>query len=261
MLQSLTTNLPQLFVEISMKMSFLKSSMFLGTLVAASMMHVPSAQAFSFSKTNNNVTIETGDTNETFTAMFNGFNDDVGDIPGLTAEAIFNLIEFDGRTANFNVVLNNTSSGSTTASRVSVLGFNVTPSTGADPTATASGPLFNTVGSGNFPNNIPDLDICFKDGGGKNCAGGGGTGVKIGETGNFAFSLAFANSGTASFVLDNFAVRYQAVNSTNPALNGGSASGTGQVPTPALLPGLIGMGVAALRKKNKAELVEEVSVS
>lgn len=132
------------------------------------------------------------------------------------------------------------------------------------------------VTSSNFPfifdqsGNVSDL------GQGVNLNGGGTfspyeIGVKVGNSGgspgDFFQSVQFTlstipNSGLSpltinQFLGQNFGLRLQ---STSPS---GSGSGDGSsklqgtaVPTPALLPGLIGMGIAALRKKKREEKLE-----
>ena len=64
----------------------------------------------------------------------------------------------------------------------------------------------------------------------------GGFGV-ISDTAFDSITYSFTGSGDSSFRVDDLAVA---------------------VPTPALLPGLVGMGVAALRKKKDGEIAEEV---
>jgi len=73
--------------------------------------------------------------------------------------------------------------------------------------------------------------------------------VFTGQSGSFTPILAFAGIQN-QVTLSNFGVRYQDITGTSLG-----TSGTGRgtpVPTPALLPGLIGLGVAAVRKA-KAE--------
>lgn len=96
--------------------------------------------------------------------------------------------------------------------------------------------------TGNFPG-FPNLSFCGTSG--NNCAGGSGGGLFGGDSDTLTFDVA-GNFGS-TLTLADFATKWQGEPDSY------QISGT-PVPTPALLPGLIGMGVAALRKrKGEAE--------
>ncbi|MBE9140720.1 PTPA-CTERM sorting domain-containing protein [Nodosilinea sp. LEGE 07088] len=63
------------------------------------------------------------------------------------------------------------------------------------------------------------------------------------------------NGPISEVTLSNFGVRYQSITGTSLGTSG-TGKGT-PIPTPALLPGLVGLGVAALRKRRNAD--EEVA--
>lgn len=237
---------------------FTVSALTAGTLIASSLIVSQPVQAFTFNSGKKSVTISSSDIGNSFTAEFDG-NVNGTPTPGLTAEAVFTFLGFNTPFAGvtqafFNVVLSNTS---TAQSRVSALGFNSSvPLRGV---GNDSGPgntrvfgVFGNDRSGSFPNQFGDIGVCFTNG--NTCQGNGNGGVANGNIGEFNPVLAFDGS-INSFTLDNFGVRYQAVAGVS---QGNSGTGVGLVPTPALLPGLIGMCVAALRKKQEGEVAEEV---
>lgn len=235
-----------------MNRNLLASSLLLGTVAVTSLVPTQPAQALNvfFDGVDQFATIETGDVGTLFTYEFSqGFVD--GQLTeGLNTKATFTLLEaFDGTNARFQIDLTNDSGGPIDSSRVSALGFNVDRAFSASVNPGTS--EFDGVSSGNVPG-LGNVDVCFTAG--ANCAGGGGGGVLQGATQTFFPTLTFA-PGTANFTLTDFFVRYQSIYSDE--LNLSDASGVG-IPTPGLIPGLIGMGLAALRKR-KEEEEEEVS--
>ncbi|PSN19038.1 hypothetical protein C7271_09405 [filamentous cyanobacterium CCP5] len=220
-------------------------------LAVTGALSAPEAQALSFNRANESFTINTSnedDEGESLLVLFNGFVEETL-IPGLTAEALFTVDDIDlvNKLVKLTVEITNTTTISN--SRVSILGFDIDP----NPTSVTSTGIFNIVASGNPPGNkVGPVEFCFKGAGGPNCNGGGGAGVSKGNTGTFNPEFSYSTL-PAEITLSNFFVRYQNVDGT-PL--GTSGVGVGQVPTPALLPGLIGMGVAALRKK-QGETAEE----
>lgn len=218
----------------------------------------------------NNDTITLSDTvsdpivGDSFTIKYQGFND-VRDsssiIPGLTAEALFKVLGFSyDTTANetnlsLQVDLDNTSDF---ASRVSTFGFDVNPTLKrASTTPSTTGGYTQTTIDGSLPHGFGSIDVCFRESGG-NCQGGGNGGPQPGDP-LFTFFPELVFSGNINtIVLSNFGVRFQGFTAKDG--NGDtqtSAVGTGQVPTPAMLPGLVGMGVAALRKRKQTEEGQE----
>jgi hypothetical protein len=186
-------------------------------------------------------------------------------VSGLTSTAWLTLKNFTGDTANFDVVLDNTSSNGIN-SRTSGLGFNVYTnllSTNkldlSSGKTNVSGLFSNAVLNGAFPNQFGDMDVCLTDG--NTCQGGQNGGVKTNDgLKNFSFSLAF-NKTVDSFALGNFGVRYQSIEGTNLG-----TSGTGQgnyyqpkdkKPSPRQVPepgtsgalGLFALGALRLLKK------------
>lgn len=242
------------------------TAMVAGAAVATNLSYVQSAQALSFDYDTNSVTLDNSSLNTPFSIFFYGGL--IGNDPApplstqdLRAEAIFKLISFSANAAQFDVEVKNDSGGGITASRISILGFDVVP-TGAGAFNFAGSSGGGTVkAAGQTPAIFPGgaLDICFKGGGqANNCTGGGGGGVLQGDSFSFSPTLAFSGAGVTSFTLQNFFVRYQSIDGLVNGVELDDASGVGNpgvVPTPALLPGLLGLGVAAFRKK-QGELAE-----
>jgi len=206
------------------------------------------AVALSFDTGTNTFTVDTSstaDVGQSIKVLFNGFVEETL-VSGLTSEALFTVLGIDttDNRLDLRVDLTNTSSAPITSSRVSILGFDLDP----NPNSVTSTGIFNSVTSGNPPQTVVgDVEFCFKGGGGPNCQGGGGAGVTLGNTGAFFPVLSYASL-PSSVTFSNFFVRYQDITGT-PL--GNSGVGVGLVPTPAMLPGLIGMGMAALRKREE----------
>ncbi len=146
-----------------------------------------------------------------FSLDFDGFGGTPpGVISGLTSTIDFGFVDItnSGKTFNLTYNIHNTSSAPITASRVSGFGFDTTPNISS---ASSTG-IFNTVGVGNVPN-FGNVEVCFKAGGGtNNCAGGGGTGVTLGNNSSGTLALNFATApGNGSITLSNFVDRYQSI--------------------------------------------------
>ncbi|MBD2072704.1 cistern family PEP-CTERM protein [Phormidium sp. FACHB-592] len=230
--------------------SFLKGAALTGAALTLGLLSTAPVHAFTFAPGKTSVTVEASDINKSFTVEFDG-NVERQNVTRLTAEAIFTFLGFttvgSNTEAKFDVSLKNTSSGGIT-SRVSALGFNVSQAllgvgnADGDGNTRVSG-LFSNDRTGSFPNNFGDINVCFTEG--NTCQGGSNGGVTTGNTGLFTPILAFTGS-VDSFTLSNFGVRYQSIGGTNL---GDSGTGRGQVPTPALLPGLLALGAGAWRKR------------
>jgi len=218
---------------------------------------LPAAAAFLMSATPalaDAITLDAGDIGVPQTISFNGFADGTT-INGLTAEGVFTLtsITNGGSTWNFTYSIDNTSSSPITASRVSGFAFDTTPGVVS---ASSTGLFSFSDISGNYPNGIQTVDVCFKTAStGASCAGGAGGGVAISDpaaTGTFTLNFA---SPITSLTFDDFYVRYQSI--VGPDGTPGSATGIGssttttststggQVPEPGVV-GLMGAAAAAV---------------
>lgn len=167
-----------------------------------------------------------------WTNDYNGFSGNGGpSIPGLTSSITFNFLGTVGTTYQFSYSMANTSGAPIDASRLTIFGFNTDPNvTGV---STGVGDLFNVIASGNQPNGLANIDVCFKDSGPTNNCTGANSGLSIGAAASGTFNLNFANL-PAKLVLSDFSVRYQGIDSRALQISDGSASGvpTG-VPEPA----------------------------
>jgi len=227
------------------------------------------AQAFSWDVENREwVIIHDGDENISFDVFFYNATIEGENVEGLNAKATFSLLgAFDATTkqADFKVDLENFSDGSLWYSaRLSGLAFDVDPNLADSRDAvTASGIFNNAFVDSNYPEGVKTVEVCYSDGG--SCSGGGGGGVTLGDTGSFYTTLKFDSvADNFNIRMDSFVSRWQSLTSQKDnrldyEYSGDSGVGYGQVPTPALIPALIGSGIAALRKRKKenAEQVEE----
>ena len=250
-----------------MNRNLLAGTFLASALVGAAFVGAEPANAFSWDVTNREwVTINNGDSDISFDVFFYQATIGRKDVEGLNAEAKFTLDgAFDASTnqARFRVDLKNTSNRDLWASsRLSGIAFAVDPDLyGAE---VDSGGTFNkALVGGKYPEGIKDVEVCYTGGG--SCAGGGNAGVTLGNVGSFYTTLKF-NEGTNGFniKLDQFYARWQSLDSQkNNALGyqykGDSGVGYGQVPTPALVPGLVGAGIAALRRRKQQETTEQVA--
>lgn len=187
---------------------------------------------------------------------FNGFTSNGGPaVAGLTAQLSLTLLGVVGNSYQFGYTLANTSTNPIDASRVTIFGFNANPN--FSNVSGISGP-FNVVASGQQPNGLTNLEVCFKDAGPTNNCTGASQGVNQGGSVNGTFNLNFA-SAQSQLVLSDFSVRYQGIGSTALGITGGSANGVpvGLVPEPATWAMMIlGFGLigGALRSR-KAQAV------
>ena len=198
----------------------------------------------------NSVTIDAAD-DFSWTFNYNGFIGNGGaSIPGLTARITFNYLNRTGNTFNFSYTLTNTSGAPIDASRVTIFGFNTNPNVTS--ASTGSGDQFDIVASGNQPNGLSDIDLCFKDGGPTNNCTGANSGLNIGQSASGTFGLTFGSQ-LASITLSDFSVRYQGIDSRQLQLSDGSASGIPAIPEPATWAMMIGgfglIGAGARRRR------------
>lgn len=170
-------------------------------------------------------------------------------IPGLSSSVTLTYEGTDTSTNSylFSYLVNNTSS---TASRVTVFGFDTNPNITS---ATSTG-VFPNVSSGQLASY--NLEVCFDSGNTKNCnSSTGGAGIANGTSGNGTLALNFGSL-PESIQLSNFLDRYQGVGT-----DGISAEGhpVGAVPEPAtwamMLLGFGGIGMT-IRRRRKATLAQ-----
>lgn len=193
------------------------------------------------------ITLGSGDIGTSFTLDYNGFSSGTA-ISGLTGSTTFTLTGITGNTYNFDYTVSNTSSAPVTGSRISSFAFNTDPTIAS---ASSTGAYSYTTLSSTYPNGIGSVDVCFKDASTGSCAGGGGGGLDIGQTGSGTFALGFS-SPVSSLTLSDFYVRYQSISGV-PGISSASGAGTlssttsggTPVPEPGML-GLFGAGVIGL---------------
>jgi hypothetical protein len=166
------------------------------------------------------VTLSAANVGDQFTVNYTGL---VGNVSTTNVTAFQSLmfagITNSGKTYNFNYTLANTSIYD---SRLSSFGFNLTSgSTVASLTATGAYPY--TDQNANYPEGIGNIELCLTPTDNGGCTGNGdgltSNPDQVG-TGTFALTLDQAMS---SISLDDFVVRFQAI---NPTVNG-SSSGVG----------------------------------
>lgn len=213
-------------------------------LVAVSIFISPLATAATFTSAGQNVFVD-----------YNGIveGDEIG---GLSVNTLYTLdsISPDGHTWMFSGALTNTGS---VESRISIAGFD--SSKGIDTYGSSVDGAFSIISSGKMPQGL-DVDYCFKNVGGNNCAGGGGSGALNGDTLDFMFAIQFIDAIT-EVELSDFAVRYQSIVGVSQGQSGvGTATyilfsdGGMEVPLPAsawLFMSALG-GLAAFRRKTKS---------
>ncbi|MBX9644268.1 MAG: cistern family PEP-CTERM protein [Novosphingobium sp.] len=164
-------------------------------------------------------------------------------VGGLSGSTVFTLTGISGNTYNFNYSVTNTSTSPLTSSRISSFAFNVDPSITS---ATSTGAFAFTTLNSNYPNGVGLVDVCFKDAATGSCAGGGGGGLTMGQSGTGTFSLSFAQPVTSA-TLSDFFLRYQSI--SGAGFNGASGTGSGTVSststssggTPVPEPGMLGL--------------------
>jgi len=168
------------------------------------------------------ITVSPAAIGTSYTVNYDGFADG-SVIDGLSGTAVLTLKESDGSRYTFDYTLTNTSSDPIDESRVSIFGFNTDPTIAS---ASATG-LFDMVATNaNVPSGFGTVDVCFKGAGGKNsCSGGGGAGLKMGESGSGTLTLNFSSL-VNELTLSDFFVRYQAIEGAGAP---GSAIGRGTV--------------------------------
>ena len=152
------------------------------------------------------ITVSPTDIGQQYTINYDGYADGAV-IPGLGGQTMLTLTSASGTSYTFDYSVTNTSGTPIDTSRISIFGFNTDPSITS---ATSTGSFSDTATNGNVPAGFGSVDVCFKDGGGPNCAGGGGAGIQIGNTGTGTLTLQFS-SAVDQLSLSDFVVRYQSI--------------------------------------------------
>ncbi len=208
------------------------------------------------------ILLDASNVGESFTINYDGFSDGTT-IDNLTASTTFTLTGATDDTYSFDYIVNNTTDGGV-GSRISSFAFNTDP----DITDASSTGLYDfAVTDSKFPNGIGSVDVCFKAGDSKSCAGNQG-GVTTGETGTGTLTLSF-DGPISSLTLDDFFVRYQSVTGVDgissasgqqvsSSTSGGSTTSGG---TPVPEPGMLGLfaasliGLGLIRRRRRSGLV------
>lgn len=190
----------------------------------------------------------------TFTVDFDGYGGSpVQTVTGLTSSATFSNFAFTDFTSTnrtritFEALIANDSSGPITASRVSGLGFRTTRDIDRSASNSVTGVFDNVSYNGNMPVGIGRVEFCLSN---VNCAGSGGDGVTLGNTGTAYASIFVAGTGVRELQFDDMFVRYQSIAGAPNGVT--SAVGAPVVPEPASYVVLsLGLGAVALRKRLK----------
>jgi hypothetical protein len=191
------------------------------------------------------ITLDASKIGTAYTLNYNGYSSGTT-VSGLTGSTTFTLTGISGNDYTFSYSATNTSTAPITGSRISSFAFNTDPTISS---ATSTGAFSYTTLNSTYPNGIGAVDVCFKDAATGSCAGGGGGGLNLGQTGTGNFTLIFAQP-IASLTLSDFYVRYQSITGAG---NITSASGTGtltssggtSVPEPGML-GLLSLTLIAV---------------
>ena len=156
-------------------------------------------------------------------------------VPGLTSALTLSFTSAVNGLYTFGYTLANTSTAPTTSARLNAFGFNTNPNVTVNGASILTGSLFDQIRyTTNLPNGVGNIELCFTT---HNCAGGGSEGLLIGQSGSGSFSLKFGSTNLPTLTLDNFAVRYQAIEA--PGISQGS--GTGAIVTAVPEPGTWGL--------------------
>ena len=216
------------------------------TLFAAMAVATPAMAATIPFNPDGSVTVPSGtNIGDSFTVNFDG-SENGSVIPGVTSSLTLTFEGVSGNNYLFDYLLTNTSSAPATSSSVTAFGFNISPN--ALLSSSSVDGTFQVVSSGQVSQGY-NLEMCFKNGQGNNCAGSpGNQGVNMGDSGSGTITLGFSSL-PQSVTLSDYLVRYQAVN--------GSGSAVGDpvpaVPEPAtwgmMLLGFGAIGASMRRRK------------
>jgi opacity protein-like surface antigen len=202
---------------------------------------------------------------DTFSVDFNGIVDyGPSSTPtvmnGLTASAQFNVTGWsfnsgtNRTTVTFDIVIDNTSNASVWQSAVvTAIGFDTNPNALSGST---SGVFSNFVTGGSFPTGAGfNVEYCAS-GNRNNCNGPGNTPLNVNDANGTASVTMTFSGNLAQLDFSNFGIRWQALDSQQYGLRGGSGIGvpatTPPIPEPAAM-AVFGIGAllvgAALRKR------------
>lgn len=227
------------------------TALLMGSVAAASVCVVEPAQAYTWDA--ESVTFSMSDVDATVDVFyFDGFIEEEL-IEGLTSSLKLTLTDFDGLSATLKGEVTNTmDTGVLKTGRVTGIAFNVDPDV---KTASSTGVFTQANLDKTFPGGIGTVDVCY--GTNKNSCGGNQGGVSIGQTGTFYTTLTWSSL-IDTFTLSDFVARYQGMDfaATN-SIEDESGIGIGTVPTPALIPSLLGLAMAARRHKKQQEAEQQ----
>ncbi|MGP1385343.1 MAG: cistern family PEP-CTERM protein [Thainema sp.] len=251
-----------------MNRTFLTGTLVAGALATASVVFAEPASAFTWDWRDPSWAELTADhVGTSFDVFFYESTINGTSVEGLNATANFALKAFvaaqDGQRdyIDFDITLTNWSNSDIwDSARLSGLAFAIDPDAVA---ATSNGTFDNAIINGNYPEGYRTVDVCYTDG--NACPGGRNGGVSLGDTGSFYTRIFFDDGALGESVrvrMDQFLVRWQSLTSNadgryGDTYKGASGVGTGQVPTPALIPSILGAGIAAFRKKRQEKKLQE----
>ena len=202
------------------------------------------------------ITLDSGDVGSSYTIDFDGFSgSSTGTVDGLTGTLILTLDSVSGSEYVFSYEVQNTTSDPLT-SNISSFAFNVDPDISGASSTGAYSYSFVTDGRGSdpsYPNQIGQVDVCFKAKNSGSCSNGGG--VSEGTSGTGTLSL-FFDPNADQITLSDFFVRYQGITGaghvtsatgqqTSITTSGGTTTSGTPVPAPSML-ALLALALASL---------------
>ncbi len=260
-----------------MNHKFLTGALLTSALATVPLMAAEPARAFTWDNNEPGwITLGSEDVAGTsFDVWFYEANVNETPVEGLEAKATFTLEHDFGDPTDslkFRVdVWNMAKSSIWSSARLSGIAFAVDPNV-TDASIDEGGVFNNAIfddpatrkDEADYPG-FKTIDVCYTDG--NTCGGGRGEGnnggLSLGEMGTFYTTLSFdRNISELRIKMDQFAIRWQSLTSKGDSGIGygytdASGVGTGQVPTPALIPSILGAGIAAFRKKRQEKKLQE----
>lgn len=232
-------------------------TLFAALAASAALMASPASAAVTIGTDSGTRTLNTGDS---VSLNFNGVSGGV--VAGLTSNLLLTLTGQSAGQSIFSYILSNTSSSPITQSMVTAFGFDIDPAaTGVNGITNLSG-QFTGVGSGNIANGR-NVELCFTADNGPQCngAGSGNVGLAKGASTSGTFTLLFSGNDGNNVILNDFAVRYQALAGVNANSATGAAS-IAAVPEPgtwALM--LLGFGAVgfSMRRQRRVTAMPQIA--